>query len=197
MTAFGDFTLCVFCGASPGVDPRFMEAARRVGSWIGTQGHRLVYGGGRSGLMGAVADAALAAGARVTGVIPERLMALEVGHVGIHDLRVVSSMHERKRQMAEAAHAFVALPGGLGTLEELFEIWTWRQLGYHRRPVGLLNTAGFHDPLLAFLDAVCAAGFVRREQIDQLIVDDDPERLLARLLAASPPDGRRADLRLT
>ena len=132
-------SLCVFCASRPGRSPAFASAAREVGAQIGRRGWQLVYGGGHAGLMGAVADAALAAGARVIGVIPESLMAREHGHRGLSELHVVQSMHQRKQMMAERSDAFVALPGGIGTLEELFEAWTWRQLGYHDKPVGLLN----------------------------------------------------------
>jgi len=146
------FTVAVYCGSRAGHDPRFAQAAQRLGQALGERGFRLVYGGGRSGLMGQVADAALAAGAQVLGVIPRRLMARELGHTGVQELRVVDTMHERKLQMAQAADAFVALPGGLGTLEELFEVWTWAQLGLHAKPCGLLDTDGFFAPLVGFLD---------------------------------------------
>ncbi len=179
------FRVCVYCGSQPGHDARFAQAARDVGMALGRAGLGLVYGGGRAGLMGAVADAALAAGAPVLGIIPERLMARELGHPRLQELRVVGTMHERKHGMADAADAFLALPGGLGTLEELFEVWTWHQLGYHRKPVGLLNVAGFFDPLLAFLQRSVEAGFVSAANLATLQVDDDATRLLARLKAAS------------
>jgi len=175
------FSVAVYCGSRVGNDPRFALAARRLGRAIGDNGFRLVYGGGRAGLMGEVADAALAAGAQVLGVIPRRLMARELGHAGVQELRVVDTMHERKLQMAQAANAFVALPGGLGTLEELFEVWTWQQLGYHARPIGLLDVADFQAPLRALLAHVQAAGIVAPEHIERLRIDDEPERLLARL----------------
>ena len=199
-------TLCVYCGSSPGDDPAFAEAARTVGTLIGREGWQLVYGGGRAGLMGIVADAALAAGAPVVGVIPQSLMvrelghpgltelhgvetmhqrktlmARELGHTGLHELHVVETMHQRKTMMAERADAFVALPGGIGTFEELFEVWTWRQLGYHDKPVGLLNVAGYYDPLLAFLDQATGKGFMRAAQHELLQVHTDPRTLLARL----------------
>ncbi len=190
------FSLCVYCGSRPGQDPRFQHAAVAIGTAIGQRGWRLVYGGGRAGLMGVVADAALAAGAQVMGVIPRALMALEVGHAGLQRLHVVETMHERKQMMAEAADAFIALPGGLGTFEELFEVWTWRQLGYHDKPVGLLNTAGYYDTLLAFLDASVQEGFVSPPQRQVIQVDNDPDALVARLAklaaAASAPDDYRA-----
>ena len=174
-------TLCVYCGSSPGNDPAFAEAARTVGTLIGREGWQLVYGGGRAGLMGIVADAALAAGAPVIGVIPESLMARELGHPGLTELHVVETMHQRKTMMAERADAFVALPGGIGTFEELFEVWTWRQLGYHDKPVGLLNVAGYYDALLAFLDQATGKGFMRAAQHELLQVHTDPRTLLARL----------------
>jgi hypothetical protein len=175
------FHVCVYCGSKAGGDPRFADAARALGRAIGEAGFGLVYGGGNIGLMGIVADGALDAGAQVLGVIPEMLMAREVGHAGVQELRVVGTMHERKHAMAAAADAFIALPGGLGTLEELFEMWTWHQLGYHRKPIGLLNVAGFFDPLLAFLAHAGAAGFVSAEHLGILQVDDHPMRLVARL----------------
>ena len=148
----------------------------------------LIYGGGCVGLMGAVADACIAKGGRVVGVIPRALLEREVGHRGVSDLRVVDSMHERKQLMAELADGFVALPGGIGTLEELFEMWTWAQLGLHRKPVGLLNVAGYFDPLLEFLDRSVASGFVRREYRAILQVAHDEETLLQRFARYEPPD---------
>jgi uncharacterized protein (TIGR00730 family) len=175
------FSLCVYCGSRSGNDPRYAEAARALGSALGRAGHRLVYGGGHTGLMGELADATLAAGGQVLGIIPRRLVARELGHRGIQELRVVDTMHERKLQMAQASDAFVALPGGLGTLEELFEVWTWQQLGYHARPIGLLDTAGFYAPLLALLTHTRDAGFVDARQVSRLRVDTDPQRLLQTL----------------
>lgn len=184
-------TLCVYCGSRRGADPAFEAAARRVGDEIGRRGWGLVYGGGKVGLMGDVADAALAAGARVVGIIPDALMQREVGHRGLHELHVVPTMHVRKQQMAERADAFVALPGGLGTLEELFEVWTWRQLGYHQRPIGLLNVAGYFDPLIEFLDRTVTQGFVSAEQHALLVVHHDPADLLDLMAGLRPP--RRGD----
>ena len=175
------FSVCVYCGSRPGADPRHAEAARAIGTLIGARGARLVYGGGRVGLMGVVADAALAAGALALGVIPRSLMEREVGHGGLTELQVVETMHERKRRMAEQADAFVALPGGIGTFEELFEVWTWRQLGYHDQPIGLLNTAGYYDDLLAFLGKTVERGFLSTAQMDLLQVSDDAPTLLDRL----------------
>lgn len=190
------FSVCVYCGSRAGADPRHAAAARALGGLIGARGARLVYGGGRVGLMGVVADAALAAGASVLGVIPRSLMEREVGHRGLTELQVVETMHERKRRMAEQADAFVALPGGIGTFEELFEVWTWRQLGYHDQPIGLLNVAGYYDALLDFMRQTERAGFVSEETLAMLAVDDAPERLLERLAglareARGPEDYRR------
>jgi hypothetical protein len=189
-------SVCVFCGSRTGSAAADADAARRVGQWIGTHGWRLVYGGGRAGLMGLVADAALAAGAAVVGVIPQSLMARELGHPGLTELHVVQTMHERKRLMAERSDAFLALPGGLGTLEELFEVWTWRQLGYHDKPVGLLNTGGYYDELLTFVARAAAAGYVQPAQRALLQVEREPEPLLQRLaelapLAVAPDDYSR------
>jgi uncharacterized protein (TIGR00730 family) len=185
-------SLCIYCGSRSGGDPAFADAARAVGTAIGQRGWQLVYGGGRAGLMGTVADAALAAGARVVGVIPHALMARELGHPGLDELHVVDTMHERKRMMAERSDMFVALPGGIGTLEELFEAWTWRQLGYHDKPVGLLNTRGYFDPLLTFLRAMGEHDFVPAAQLRLLQVREHPDALLDRLAAqasgASAPD---------
>ena len=177
--------LCVYCGSRPGQAPAYAAAAEQVGTLIGQLGWQLVYGGGRSGLMGCVADAALAAGARVVGVIPESLMQRELGHTGIHELHVVQTMHERKRLMAEHSDAFLALPGGIGTMEELFEVWTWRQLGYHDKPVGLLDVDGYYRRLLAFVDDMHDAGFVAPAQRALLNVDSDAKALLTRLAAQS------------
>jgi hypothetical protein len=187
------FAVCVFCGSRSGHDPGHAAAAGRLGAELGAMGGRLVYGGGRAGLMGAVADAALAAGADVVGVIPRRLMARELGHTGVQDLRVVDTMHDRKLEMARAADAFVALPGGLGTLEELFEIWTWRQLGYHDRPIGLLDVAGYWAPLRALIAHAADQGFVDARELERIVVDDDPGRLLQRLHQEAHAHGARAD----
>jgi hypothetical protein len=174
-------TLCVYCGSRHGANPAFTAAAQRIGASIGRRGWQLVYGGGRVGLMGAVADAALAAGARVIGIIPQTLMEREVGHAGLTELHVVQTMHERKRMMAERADAFLALPGGIGTFEELFEAWTWRQLGYHDKPLGLLDVDGYYAPLLAFMESTVGQGFVDAAQRALLQTGADPEALLDRL----------------
>jgi uncharacterized protein (TIGR00730 family) len=179
--------ICVFCGASPGNEPRYVAAARDVGEGLATRGIGLVYGGGRVGLMGAVADAALAAGGEVVGVIPRGLQLRELAHEGLTTLHVVGSMHERKARMAELAEGFVALPGGMGTLEELAEILTWAQLGLHARPCGLLDVAGYYDPLVAFLDRAVAEGFVRPDHRRLLVVAQDPDALLDAFAAWQPP----------
>ncbi len=178
--------ICVFCGASPGNDPRHSEAARALGQAIAARGLELVYGGGSVGLMGMLADAALAGGARVTGVIPQVLQIRELAHRGLSDLRVVGSMHERKALMAELSDGFIALPGGMGTLEELSEVLTWAQLGLHQRPVGLLDAGGYYRPLIAFFDQAVAAGFLRPSHRALLQVADAPAPLLDRLAAWAP-----------
>lgn len=162
--------LAVYCGASPGADPAFAEAARATGEEMARRGIGLVYGGGKLGLMGVVADAVLAGGGEVHGVIPQALIDLEVAHRGLTELHVVTSMHERKAKMTELTDAFVALPGGIGTFDELFEAWTWNALGYHAKPFALLNVAGFWDGLIAFLDTATMSGFMSPARRAQLIV---------------------------
>lgn len=179
------FALAVYCGSRFGDAPAFANVARDLGRLLGQAGATLVYGGGRVGLMGAVADATLAAGGRVVGVIPQALMDREVGHRGLTELHVVQTMHERKQLMAERADAFVALPGGIGTLEELYEVWSWQQLGYHDKPVALLNVEGYYDALLEFHRAMHARGFVSDAQFNALLVESDPARLLERLREAA------------
>lgn len=180
-------TLCVFCGSSPGHDPVYSDATRALGAALTDAGIDLVYGGGHVGLMGMVADAVLAGGGRVTGVIPQALHDLEVAHHGLTVLHVVGSMHERKAMMADLSDGFIAMPGGIGTFEELFEMWTWGQLGYHRKPVGLLNVGGFYDRLVGFIDDVVEAGFLRPAHRSMLMVERDPATLVARMLAYEPP----------
>ena len=179
--------ICVFCGSSFGSDPAFRLLAAELGRTLACRGVSLVYGGGRVGLMGVVADAALAEGGEVIGVIPQSLMDRELGHVGLTELHVVDSMHARKALMAELADGFVALPGGLGTLEELFEVWTWAQLGMHRKPCGLLDTRDFFAPLVSFLDHLVANGFVSAAHRAMLTVATSPEALLAGFEAYTPP----------
>lgn len=182
MTAKPSFSLCVYCGSRPGNDARFRAAAREVGQWIGQHGGRLVYGGGRNGLMGELADAALAAGAQVLGIIPKSMVEREWAHQECSELRVVDTMHERKRLMAEQADAFLALPGGIGTFEEFFEAWTWRQLGYHDKPTGLLNTAAYYDGLVDFLNASVRAGFMNQAQMDLIRIGTEVSALLPLLV---------------
>jgi uncharacterized protein (TIGR00730 family) len=180
-------SLCVFCGSSSGARHDYTATARRLGAVLAGRHVRLVYGGARVGLMGEVADAVLGGGGEVTGVIPEALRAREVAHTGLADLRVVSSMHERKALMADLSDGFVAIPGGAGTLEEFFEVWTWAQLGIHCKPCGLLNVAGYFDGLLTFLDHAVDERFLRREHRAIVLVDDDPDRLLDRMAAYRAP----------
>ena len=178
-------SICVYCGSRHGAQAAYTEAARALGTAIGQRGWQLVYGGGRVGLMGEVADATLAAGGRVVGVIPESLQKLEVGHTGLSELHVVPTMHVRKQLMAERADAFIALPGGIGTLEELYEVWTWRQLRYHDNPIGLLDTAGYWQPLLRFMDHTVVEGFLGAAMRDLVLVGDEPVALLDRVAAAA------------
>ena len=173
----------VFCGSSVGRDAAFAAAAEGLGRALASSGRTLVYGGGHVGLMGRLADAALAAGGHVIGVIPEALMAREVGHRGLPDLRVVASMHERKALMAALGDAFVAMPGGFGTLDELFEAVTWAQLGIHAKPIGILNVSGYFDFLLRFADRAASDGFVRAAHRDLLVVASEPAALLEHLEA--------------
>jgi uncharacterized protein (TIGR00730 family) len=175
------FRVCVYCGSRHGRQPAYADAARALGRAIGERHWQLVYGGGHVGLMGEVADATLAAGGTAVGVITEALMQREVGHRGLTELHVVPTMHARKQMMAERAEAFIALPGGIGTMEELYEVWTWRQLGYHDQPIGLLNVAGYYDPLLAFMQRMVDEGFLLGEQLNSLAVHDDPQTLLLEL----------------
>jgi uncharacterized protein (TIGR00730 family) len=178
--------ICVFCGSSEGRDPAYVQTARTMGTLIAKRSLGLVYGGGGRGLMGATADGALEAGGEAIGIIPRGLFKREGLHNGLTRLEVVESMHERKAMMASLADGFIALPGGIGTMEELFEIWTWTQIGVHAKPTGLLNQNGYYDGLLTFLDNMVAEGFVRQEHRDVVLVDDNPERLLARLVAHKP-----------
>ena len=179
--------VCVFCGSSRGVRPEYEAAAAQLGREIARSGRTLVYGGGRVGLMGVLGDAAMAAGGRVIGVTPRRLVEKEVAHHGLTELRVVESMHERKAMMAHLSDAFIAMPGGVGTFEEFFEVLTWSQLGFHSKPCGLLNVAGYYDPMLAFLDHTVEQGFVRAEHRAIVLTDSEPTTLLERLSAFDMP----------
>ena len=180
-------SVCVFCGSSPGADPAFERAARETGRAIAERGLALVYGGAKVGLMGAVADAALAAGGEVFGVLPRGLAAKELAHAGLTRLEVVASMNERKARMAELSDGFLSLPGGIGTLEEIFEVWTWGQLGFHAKPVGFLNIAGFYDPLRAFLNHMTDQAFLKALHRDMAIFGDTPRALLDAFAAYQPP----------
>jgi hypothetical protein len=186
------FSLCVYCGSRPGADPRFLEVAAQVGRWIGEQGGQLVYGGGNNGTMGALADAALKAGARVVGVIPQSMVQREWAKRDCTELHVVDNMHQRKSMMAERADAFLALPGGIGTFEEFFEVWTWRVLDFHKKPVGLLDLDGYYQHLLQFLQHAVRNGFMNDWQMEMLTVGSDPKSLLAQLVQAADP--RPADV---
>jgi len=180
----------VFCGASTGTNPAYREAAAALGRELARRKLTLVYGGGAVGLMGVVADAALDAGGEVIGIIPESLKNSEIGHAGLTRLEVVDGMHARKARMAELSDAFIALPGGLGTLEELFEVWTWGQLGYHSKPLGLLEVNGFYDKLSGFLDHIVGEGFVRAPHRAMLQMSESPKDLLDALdtwLPLAPP----------
>jgi uncharacterized protein (TIGR00730 family) len=179
------FSLCVYCGSKPGTDPAFTQAAVQVGTWIGRHGGQLVYGGGRNGLMGIVADATLAAGGRVIGVIPRALVEKEWAHTGCTELHIVETMHDRKQMMAQKADAFVALPGGIGTFEEFFEVWTWQQLGYHNKPIGLLNTQQYYEPMLNFLDSAVKKEFMGKWQMDLIQTSSDLAILLPNLIQAA------------
>ena len=181
-------SLCVFCGSSAGRDPAYADAARALGVTLAERGITLVFGGGYVGLMGMVADAALGAGGEVIGVIPEALVEREIEHKNLTKLHVVRSMHERKALMSELSDGFIALPGGNGTLEEFFEVLTWAQLGEHEKPCGLLNVAGFYDPLLAVFDHMTESGFVSDEHRKLVLVEKNPEKLLRAFESHQPPE---------
>jgi uncharacterized protein (TIGR00730 family) len=180
-----NFSLCVYCGSRPGLDPAHIAIARTVGQWIGRHGGQLVYGGGKAGLMGEVAQATQEAGGRVVGIIPKALVEKEWAMHDCTELHIVDTMHDRKRMMAERADAFVALPGGIGTFEELFEVWTWRQLGYHDKPVGILNTGGYYDGLLAFLSNSVEQQFMSDWQMELIQAGKEPAPLLQSLIQAA------------
>lgn len=186
-------SVCVYCGSNSGEDRVFVETARSVGRALAGRDIEVVYGGGRVGLMGELADAALAAGGRVRGIIPEFLALKEIAHLELTDLHVVRSMHARKAMMVQLSEAFIALPGGIGTMEELFEVWTWAQLGHHAHPVGLLNVAGYYDDLVAFLDKMTRQGFLSDDHRRSLIVADRIDTLLAAFEDYVPP---AADVRI-
>ncbi|CAN5950948.1 unnamed protein product [Sphagnum jensenii] len=183
--------ICVFCGSSTGTLPIYRETALTVGRLLAERGIAVVYGGGHVGLMGAVADGALQAGGKVTGIIPRSLMERELGHDGLTDLHVVGTMHERKAMMAEMSDAFIALPGGFGTYEEFFEVVTWSQLGVHRKPCGLLNLNGFYDALLALCDHATSQGFIRTVDRALVIADADPKRLIETITSTVVPESTK------
>jgi hypothetical protein len=185
--------VCVFCGASHGGRPEYSAAAFELGATLAKRGITVVYGGGRAGLMGAVADAAIGAGGKVIGVITKLLESRELSHTGISELHVVDTMHDRKMMMANLADAFVALPGGLGTLDELFEILAWAQLGIHSKPVGLLNTANYYDPLMVFLDQVEREKFLRLDHRTEIVFEASIDKMLDRLARCAPAGARFAD----
>lgn len=180
-------SICVFCGSNFGTRLEYEMAARTTGAAIAASGLALVYGGAKVGLMGAVADGALAAGGRVIGVLPKALQEKELAHEGLSELHIVTSMHERKAKMAELADGFIALPGGAGTLEEIFEVWTWGQLGFHSKPLGFLNTEGFYNGLLSFLDHQTGEGFMKPEMRGIMLAETDPVRLLEAFSRYEPP----------
>ena len=187
------FSLCVYCGSRPGADPRFAEVAAETGRWIGAHGGQLVYGGGNNGLMGVLATAALEAGARVVGIIPHSMVEREWAKRDCTELHVVDNMHQRKSMMAERADAFLALPGGIGTFEELFEVWSWRMLDFHRKPVGLLDQGGYYTPLLQFLQQSVRSGFMSEWQMELLTIGAELEPLLAKLVEGARTSPRGVD----
>ncbi len=180
-------SICIYCGSAAGSDPAFLEEAVRAGTLIAQQGLTLVYGGGRVGLMGAVADAALAAGGQVVGVMPADLVSQEIGHTALTELHVVNSMHERKWKMAELADGFLCLPGGPGTFEEIFEQWTWALLGFHAKPCGFVNVNGYYEPLRAAVDNMVAKGFLAAQYGEMLVYADTTAQALDAFRAYVPP----------
>ncbi len=178
--------VCVYCGSSPGLDPAYLACARATGALLAARQIGLVYGGGRVGLMGAVADATLAAGGEVIGVVPQALSRKELAHAELTALHVVEDMHTRKAMMASLSDGFIALPGGLGTFDELFEMWTWAQLGFHNKPIGLLNVLGFYSPLRAFVSHASAQGFLQAQHLDLLQLEDTPEALIDAMASYNP-----------
>lgn len=179
--------LCIFSGSNSGNRPAYLDAARQLGAGLAKAGIGVVYGGASVGLMGAMANAALEQGGEVIGIIPQSLVDKEISHTGLADLRIVGSMHERKAMMSQLSDGFVALPGGLGTLEELFEVWTWAQLGHHRKPCAVLNVEGFYQGLLSFLDQVVDEAFIKKQHRDMLVVASGVEELLAAIRGYRPP----------
>lgn len=195
MTHTPAFSVCVYCGSRPGERPEYAQAAHAVGNWIGKHGGQLVYGGGHTGLMGMVADATKAAGGRVVGVIPQALVDKELANQACDELHIVANMHERKAMMAERSNAFLALPGGIGTFEELFEVWTWRQLGYHDKPIGLLNVDGYYNSMLNFLDSTVHSGFMGAWQMDLIRTSESVQELLSFLVETAGTVPENTNLR--
>lgn len=185
--------LCVFCGSSFGSNKSYSNSANTLGNLIAKKNIELIYGGASVGLMGEIATAVLNAGGKVTGVIPKQLIEKEVAHTGLTKLHVVNSMHERKEMMAHLADGFIAMPGGFGTLEEVFEVVAWGQLNFHNKPVGLLNVDGYYDNLIKFLDHTVKENFIKPEHREMILVDDNPEQLFAKLTAYIPPQVDKAD----
>ena len=185
-------SVCVYCGSSTGERPEYANAARELGTLLAKRKIRLIFGGGSVGLMGVLADAALDGGGHVTGVIPHGLRTAELAHEGVTEMIEVDSMHDRKQRMLELSDAFIALPGGIGTMDELFETWTWLQLGIHVKPVGLLNVGGYYDPLIAFLRRMSRHGFLRTEHLESLLIDVDALRLIERCAQYEPVGIRKS-----
>lgn len=175
-------SICLFCGSSKGSDPAYLDAAYKTGKILAEKGIGMVYGGGNVGLMGMAARGALENGGKVTGVITEKLMDMEVGHKGLTEMKITTSMHERKSLMNKLSDGFLVLPGGIGTIEETFEMFTWYQLGDIAKPIGILNVNGFYDGLIKFLENVVSSGFLRKEHLDYLIVEEDPESMIKKIL---------------
>lgn len=195
MNTTPNFSICVYCGSRPGDKPVYADAAHAVGTWIGQHGGQLVYGGGRTGLMGMVADATKAAGGRVVGVIPQALVDKELANQACDELHIVANMHERKAMMAERSDAFLALPGGIGTFEELFEVWTWRQLGYHDKPIGLLNVNDYYSSMLTFLESTVSNGFMGTWQMDLIRASENAHGLMKFLVEAAGTTPESKNLR--
>ena len=184
-------SICVFLGANPGNDPKYAQAARKMGQELAGRGLTTVYGGSRTGLMGILAQSALDAGGKVIGVIPESLYKIEIAHTGLTELHVADSMHERKALMTELSDGFVAMPGGIGTMDEIFEIFTWAQLGFHTKPCGLLNVDGYYDKLLSFLDGVVREGFLKDIHLEKLLTAETPDLLIESFSTYEPPSGSK------
>jgi uncharacterized protein (TIGR00730 family) len=185
--------ICVFCGSSPGQNPEYTRAARQAGAYIAARNLTLVYGGGSVGLMGELADAAMAGGGRVIGVIPEDLVKMELAHSNLYDLRVVKSTHQRMAMMADLADAFIALPGGFGTMEELFEVLTWAQLGFHQKPIGLLNVCGYYDRLIAFLQQTVSEQFVHADHYELILIAHSVDEVMDKIAAFKSAATSKAD----